>query len=35
MSMLDEMVRVMNEFISDIGFELEPENEDDPAHLSL
>jgi hypothetical protein len=35
MSMLDEMVRVMNEFISDIGFELEPEKEDDPANLSL
>ena len=35
MSILDEMVRVMNEFISDIGFELEPEEEDDPANLSL
>jgi hypothetical protein len=35
MTMLDQMVRVMNEFISDIGFELDPEKEDDPAHLSL
>ena len=35
MPTLDEMVRLMNESISDIDFELEPEEEDDPANLSL
>jgi len=35
MNSLDLMVRSLNDFISDIGFELEPEHEDDPAHLSL
>ena len=33
MSVLDDMVRTMNEFVSGIGFELEPEEEDDPAHI--
>ena len=35
MDRLDAMVRVMNTFLSDIGFEVDPEPEDDPAHLSL
>jgi len=32
---LDKMVRVMNTFLADIGFELEPEEEDDPAHIGI
>ena len=35
MSALDDMVRTMNEFLSDIGFELDPETEDDPANISV
>lgn len=35
MSTLDDMVRSMNEFLSDIGFELEPETEDNPANISV
>ena len=35
MSALDDMVRTMNEFLSDIGFELEPETEDNPANISV
>ena len=35
MSTLDDMVRTMNEFLSDIGFELEPETEDNPANISV
>jgi len=32
---LDTMVRSINKYLAEIGFELEPEKEDDPAHLSL
>jgi hypothetical protein len=35
MSALDDMVRTMNEFLSDIGFELEPETEDNPANINV
>lgn len=35
MGILDEMVRTINEFLSDIGFELEPEEEDNPVHIGV
>lgn len=35
MVILDKMVRTMNTFLADIGFELEPEEEDDPAHIGV
>jgi hypothetical protein len=31
----DQFIRSMNMFLSDIGFELEPETEEDPANLSV
>ncbi len=34
-STLDTMVRSVNNFLAEIGFELNPQEEDDPAHLSL
>jgi len=32
---LDTMLRTLNNFLSEIGFELEPEEEDDPAHIGV
>jgi hypothetical protein len=34
-SVLDDMVIAANRFLAEIGFELNPQEEDDPAHLSL
>lgn len=32
-NILDEMLRVANRFLADIGFEISPEEEDDPARI--